>query len=157
MLTEDFPDRARQKAGTLYRTDRLNCAEAVFKALIEESGHPCPLEILRMASAFGRGMGSAGCCCGALVGGEMAVGFLFGRTEERGRCPDTCGQVAKLLHDHFARHNRATCCRVLHKGLPYGTPEQRAACAKRTEDAAAIAAGIILRAFEGKGPSGAHD
>ena len=34
MLDENFPDRVRQKAGTLYRTDRLNCAESVFKALI---------------------------------------------------------------------------------------------------------------------------
>ena len=147
MLDEKFPDRVRQKAGTLYRTDRLNCAESVFKALIEESGRPCPLELLRMASAFGRGMGGAGCCCGALAGGELAVGFLFGRTEESGRCPDSCGQIARELHDRFVRQNRVTCCRVLHKGLPYGTPEQIAACAKRTEEAAAIAAEVIQRAL----------
>ena len=75
----------------------------------------------------------------------MAVGFLFGRTEENGFCPDVCGHVAKQLHDRFVEHNRITCCRVLHKGLPYGTPEQFEACAKRAVEAARIAAEVILR------------
>ena len=145
LFTSDFPDRVEQKTGILFRHDKLNCAESVFRALLEESGNSCPLELLRTASAFGRGMGGAGCCCGALIGGEMAVGFLFGRREENGLCPDVCGHVAKQLHDRFVEHNRVTCCRVLHKGLPYGTPEQFKACAKRTVKAARITAEVILR------------
>ncbi|WP_081637693.1 C-GCAxxG-C-C family protein [Bilophila wadsworthia] len=90
-------------------------------------------------------MGGARCCCGALIGGEMAVGFLFGRTEENGFCPDVCGHVAKQLYDRFVEHNLVTCCRVLHKGLPYGTPEQFEACAKRAVEATRIAAEVILR------------
>ena len=74
MLNRDFPDRVEQRAETLFRKDRLNCAETVFKALMEESGQDCPLELLRLASAFGKGMGRAG-CCGSLVGGEMACPF----------------------------------------------------------------------------------
>lgn len=60
MFTSDFPDRVKQKTGVLFRRDKLNCAESVFKALLEESGNSCPLELLRTASAFGRGMGGSG-------------------------------------------------------------------------------------------------
>ena len=75
----------------------------------------------------------------------MAIGFLFGRTKENDFYPDVCGHVAKQLHERFVKHNRVTCCRVLHKGLPYGTPEQFEACAKRAVEAARIAAEVILR------------
>lgn len=66
-MSGTFPARAAQKALALFKND-LNCAESVFKALLLENGKTCPLELLRTASAFGRGMGEAGCCCGALVG-----------------------------------------------------------------------------------------
>ena len=151
MLNRDFPDRVEQRAETLFRKDRLNCAETVFKALMEESGQDCPLELLRLASAFGKGMGRAGCCCGSLVGGEMAIGALFGRTESSGPCPLSCEERAKDLHDRFVKENRVTCCRVLHKGLAYGTPEQFEACAQRSVRTARLAAKVILDHMPGNG------
>ncbi len=146
----DFPERVKKTTEKLFRQDLLNCAESTFKAILLESGRPCPLEILAMASAFGRGMGGAGCCCGSLIGGEMAIGVLFGRTQETGPCPAECDRLAQLLHERFVEHNRVSCCRILHKGLPYGTPAQFESCAKRTAEAAEIAARVILDA------AGAH-
>ena len=144
MLDKDFPERVAQRAESLFRKDKLNCAETVFKALLEESGQTCPLETLRLASAFGKGMGKAGCSCGSLVGGEMAVGFFFGREEETGFCPESCEEIARELHDRFVKENRVTCCRILHKGLAYGTPEQFDSCALRSVRAARMAAEVIL-------------
>lgn len=151
-FTADFPERVQKTAEELFRKDLLNCAESTFKAILLESGVPCPSEILTIASAFGRGMGGAGCCCGALIGGEMAIGVLLGRKQETGPCSDECNKAARLLHDRFVEHNRVTCCRILHKGLPFGTPEQFESCAKRTANAAQIAARVILEASSACSP-----
>ena len=146
-ITQDFPQRVQRRAEALFRKDLLNCSESVFKALLLEAGLPCPLDLLRLATPFGRGMGGAGCCCGSLIGAQMAMGMLFGRTEETGFPPDTCLLLAKRLHDRFVEKNRVTCCRVLHRGLPYGTSEQFESCAARSAGAAQIAAEVLLDAF----------
>lgn len=142
-LREDMPAQARELAREYFRRDLNNCAESVLRAIMEVNGQSCPVEVLRMASAFGRGMGQAGCACGALVGGEMAIGIFFGRNETAGSPPDICAQAAKLLHKRFKKQNGATCCRILHKGLPFGTEEQFDSCCERTLNAAELAAGVI--------------
>ena len=144
-LDDTYPARVRERAAELYSRDRLSCAEAALQALLECAAVPCPLEVVRLASGFGRGMGEAGCACGALVGAVMAVGALFGRVAPTGRSPQPCADIARAVHDGFKGVNRATCCRVLHKGKPFGSAEQRAECASRTDGAAELAARIILR------------
>ncbi len=143
-LDECYPERVRKSAEAYFRNDLLNCAESALKALLVEAGLPCPVQVTSLASAFGRGMGGAGCCCGALIGGQMALGFLFGRTEERGEPPARCARLAKELHDRFVAKNRASCCRILHRGMPYGSAEQFDACAVRAAEAAELAARIFL-------------
>ena len=143
-LPPDYADKASARAGNLYADDKLNCAEAVFKALLEEAGVSCPPELCKLASAFGKGMGGAGCSCGSLVGAEMAIGFFFGRTEATGHTPDQCLKASKSMHEHFIALNKVTCCRILCKGLRAGSPEQRAQCAKRSADSARKAAEVII-------------
>ena len=149
---EHFPNRVKSTAERYFRSNLFNCAETVLKAVLEESGMPCPLETVRLASAFGRGMGGAGCYCGALVGGQMTIGALFGRMQETGFPPEGCAILSKQLYDRFVQHNRATCCRILHKGLPFGTPEQFDACAIRAACAAEITAQVIREAIMEKFP-----
>lgn len=140
---EDMPAQARELARQYFRQDFNNCAESVFRAIMEVTGRPCPVEVLKLASAFGRGMGEAGCACGALVGGEMAIGVFFGRTGTSGPAPEICARAAKLLHKRFKKQNGATCCRILHKGLAFGTDEQFDSCCDRTLDTAGLTAGVI--------------
>lgn len=149
--TADFPARSRRLTEEFFRRDLLNCAEAVFKGVLCASGKECPLETLRLASAFGRGMGGAGCACGALVGGQMALGVFFGREHEHGFTPDRCADAARELHRRFKAENRATCCRILHKGLPYGTPEQFESCCARAAKAAELAA-LVIREVQAAPP-----
>ena len=144
MLTNDYPERVEVTTEALYRDDNLNCAESVLKALLVEAGHACPPELLKLASAFGHGMGGAGCACGALVGGEMAIGYFLGRTESKGKAPAGCTKAAKELHSRFVALNRATCCRILHKGLKHGTPEQKQSCALRSGGGGRLAAQLLL-------------
>lgn len=157
ILKEDAADEARRMAKTYFQRDTLNCAESVLKTILELCGRPCPVETLALASGFGRGMGGAGCACGALVGGVMAIGALFGRTRETGGVDDVCGDLTKQLHDAFKRENGATCCRVLHRGLPFGTDEQLAACADRTARAAALAAEVVREGLEKRAPTSGLD
>ncbi|MGN1038731.1 MAG: C-GCAxxG-C-C family protein, partial [Mailhella sp.] len=110
------------------------------------AGLPCPASLLKTASGFGRGMGGAGCACGALTGGIMAIGIFFGRENDTGMPPDICAELSKKWHDTFKSMNKATCCRVLHHGLAYGTPEQFDSCCHRTAEAAEAAAKLILEA-----------
>ncbi len=157
VVNECFPANVKINAEHYFREDKFNCAEAVLKSVLIESGMLCPIQFIRMATAFGRGMGGSGCCCGALVGGQMAIGALFGRTKESGFPPEECGRLAKKLYDIFVERNKATCCRVLHKGLPFGSPEQLEACAKRTAETAEITALIVSEAVSCYGVALPHN
>ncbi len=147
--SKEMAQQAKTLARTYYERDQLNCAESVLRALMEVFKGQCPPELLKLSSGFGRGMG-AGCACGALVGSVMAVGALFGRTEPTGRCPKETGVLSKAVHDAFREHFGATCCRILHRGLPFGTPEQKASCATRTAEAAEQAAMILAQALNAR-------
>ncbi len=142
MDIESMCERARLRAEQLYAVDDLNCGESVFKAVLEAFGEPCPLSLLRVASALGTGMNS-GCSCGALTGGELAIGCLLGREQETGSVPKDCKRAAKRCHAEFVRDNRAACCRILTKGMVHDSPERRQACAGRSAAAAGRAVAII--------------
>ena len=141
LFTSDFPDRVEQKTGILFRRDKLNCAESVFRALLEENGNSCPLKLLRTASAFGHAWEVRGVAVELLSAAKWLSAFF---SAER-RKTAFARMCAAMLYDRFVEHNLVTCCRVLHKGLPYGTPEQFEACAKRAVEATRIAAEVILR------------
>ena len=64
---------ARDKAEEYYRSGQFLCSEAVFLVTNEYLGHPVPDEMVNLASGFPVGMGMAGCTCGALAGGVMAL------------------------------------------------------------------------------------
>lgn len=142
-LSVKMPETAKSLAEGYFRDDKNNCAESVFRSIMTACGLECPVEMLKLASPFGRGMGGAGCACGALVGGQMAIGAIFGREQAAGSAPDICADASRLFHKQFKKQNGATCCRILHKGQPYGSDEQLSACCDRTGRAAEMAAAII--------------
>lgn len=138
-----MPGQAKELARQYFRQDLNNCAESVLRAIMQATGRACPVELLKMASPFGRGMGGEGCACGALIGGQMAIGVFFGRDGYSGSAPDMCAEASRQLHKRFKKQNGATCCRILHKGQPFGTEEQFNSCCERTLQAAELAASII--------------
>ena len=56
----------------------FNCSQAVFSAWAEELGLDRETA-LRVATAFGGGMGHRGDTCGAVTGAFMAIGLKHGR------------------------------------------------------------------------------
>ena len=60
-------------------------------------------------------MGGAGCLCGAVAGGAMCIGFLYGRSTPGDPKINRCYELTKEFHDKFKKEFGATCCRILIK------------------------------------------
>src|SRR5512139_34857 len=112
MVDPQIVANARHKAEEFYRSGQFLCSEAVFLVANEYLGHPAPDEMVRLASGFPVGMGLAGCSCGALTGGVMALGLKYGRSEPGAAAPGMF-EAAKELHDRFKARRRMVCCRAL--------------------------------------------
>lgn len=109
------------------------CCEALMKTIIDELELDVPEQVIAMASGMAVGVGKSGCICGALNGGVMALGLLFGRTEQDGPTnPKSikCMQLTHELHDWFKENNgkNAICCRVLTKEYNMGNGEHKPQC-----------------------------
>jgi len=128
----------RATSEDLYRSGQLLCSEAIVYAFNEALGRPLPQEVVKLASAFPVGMGvlgTGGCACGALSGGMMVLGMVYGRSEPGSEAPLVLGK-AKELHDWFSDEKGSTCCRVLIRGLEFGSQEHIDQCVAFTGDVA---------------------
>lgn len=142
---DDFPYLVRGMAEANFRKGRFFCSEAVLRAIIDAADMQDRREIVALASGFATGMGGAGCSCGAVVGGIMALGLYFGRSTPGDPKVDDCMKFAHELHDQFRKKHKSVCCRVLNKDFIQNSPEQHEMCSLRTGDASELAAVIISR------------
>lgn len=147
-FNSDYAECVKNHAENAFRLREYNCAEAVFEALLVCAGLECPPSLRRAANGFGRGMGGAGCACGALVGSIMAAGIMLNDENDPRPSNPYCNEIAKKLHDAFRAKHGATCCRILHRNQEFDSPEQLESCAKRTAETAELASKIIRAAFD---------
>lgn len=95
----------------------FNCAQSVFAAFAPESGISVD-ESLRIATAFGGGMGKQQLVCGAVTGALMALGTIRGKGLHD---PETKKQeVYHLTRDFcqaFISKHKSLHCRELLNGL----------------------------------------
>ncbi|WP_434510249.1 C-GCAxxG-C-C family (seleno)protein [Desulfitobacterium sp. AusDCA] len=141
----DIKERVRQQAGGYYRQGDYYCSEAIIRTIRDEFQLNVPDEVIAMASGFPVGMGGSGCTCGALVGGIMALGLFFGRSEPGSKKVDLAMALSKELYDYFIAQHKSTCCRVLTKGMELGSPVHMEQCIAFTGEMAAKATEIIER------------
>ena len=130
--------KLRRKAEDLYRSGQFLCSEAILFTFNEALGNPLPQEAVRLASGFPVGMGAigtGGCTCGALAGGVMVLGMVYGRSNPGDEAPLVLGK-AKELHDWFKNEKHSTCCRVLLGHLEFGSPDHINQCVSFTGDVA---------------------
>lgn len=135
---------ARAKAEEMYSGGQFLCSEAVFLVANEFLGRPVPDACVRLASGFPVGMGMAGCSCGALTGGVMALGLKYGRTEAKTATPGMF-EAAKELHDRFLERRGAVCCRTLIGQFIFASPEHIRQCTTITGEVAADVIDILGR------------
>lgn len=138
-------DAVRQNAERIYRDGDFYCSEAVVKAIRDQYLPEFPDEVIAAASGFPVGMGGAGCTCGAVSGGVMALGLVFGRSTAKDKRVKKCMQLAKELHETFRKQNASLCCRVLTKKVRHGSAEHIDQCVRLTGEVAAEVARIIER------------
>lgn len=108
-LTQEVIRKAEQ-----YFDQGLNCAQAVALSNLELLGGRTE-GIRRMAAGFGHGM-NAGCTCGALSGGVLAMGCLLSDEQAKGFDKQVVDATAEL-HRRFVQEFGSTCCRTLRKKL----------------------------------------
>ena len=111
--------RAAANAVDLY-DEGYFCGEAVLKVVNSLAPEPLPASLMRLGTGFCEGMGGAGCTCGALAGGVMAIGLFAGR-ESVTDAWEPSFFPAGALHDRFRTAFKAGCCRTIVR--PFGGME----------------------------------
>lgn len=126
------------------------CCEALMSSIRDNFELDVPKEVIAMASGMAVGVGRSGCLCGAVNGGVMALGMIFGRTEPTGPKDPAVNKVMAMtneLHDYFKTANgkKSTCCRVLTREFDMGKGEHKEQCIYYTGLCAGKVAEIIIR------------
>ena len=124
-----------------YHKSGFHCAEAVSKAIVETYGQGMGQDIARMATAFGGGVGRTHQdICGALTGGVIALGCLFGRSEPGADWTDAY-ELAAELRRRFVREHGTTNCGVLL--ATFGPQENMMRCKQLSGEVAGMLATIL--------------
>ncbi len=111
----------------------FNCSQSVFSAFAPELGLGREMA-LRVATAFGGGMGHRGDTCGAVTGAFMVIGLRHGRvraedTETRDRAYSL---VNRFAGEFEARRGSIVCRELL--GFDLSTPEGERLAEERWPD-----------------------
>ena len=113
-----------------YFQNGFSCSESLIKWAIDEN--LVSEELLSVATPFSGGMGS-GCLCGAIAGAQMIIGSQHGRDNRFGNEVNARAKAKEFIQKFTERH-KATCCRVLTKGLDMASPERKAHCTNMVDD-----------------------
>jgi C_GCAxxG_C_C family probable redox protein len=145
----DF-ERIRNLAEEYYRSGDFYCSESIVKTIKDEFQLPISDDVIAAASGFPVGMGGAGCTCGAVAGGIMALGLFFGRTEAKDGKVNHTMALTKELHNEFKNTHRSLCCRVLTKDMELGSQKHMEQCISFTGEVAEKVARMIIRELDKK-------
>jgi C_GCAxxG_C_C family probable redox protein len=105
-MGESKAEQVAAEAEGYYRSGKMHCAEAVLMAIRNSYAPEVPDAVVQMASGFGGGSG-AGCLCGAVAGGTMALGLVLDEDKRRVKL------LTHELHRWFKEQYGATCCKVI--------------------------------------------
>jgi len=124
-----------------YHKSGYHCAEAVSKAIVEaydgDNGKYDP----KAATAFGGGVGRTKQeICGALSGGIIALGYLFGRCEPEADWTDASDLAAKLKHRFVQKYGATNCDALL---ATFGPQDNMMRCKQLSGEVADMLADII--------------
>lgn len=131
---EEFLDEVQKEAEGYFQRGEFFCSEAVVQVINDTLGRIYPEEVVKLASGFPIGLGKAQCLCGAVSGGEMALGMVYGRVHGEQMDPKML-DLAKDLHDYVKTEYRSLCCRVITRkwaGDNFQSPERKKHCIEIT-------------------------
>ena len=120
----------------------FHCAEAVSKTITDLFAQEPSKELPRMATAFGGGIGGTHEeACGALSGGILALGYLFGRREPGADKTDAYQLATEFRKRFIDEFDSATCSKIL---MAFGPQENLHKCKALTAVTAGILGDLLL-------------
>lgn len=136
---KQYVENIRKTAENYYKNGEFFCSEAVVQTINDALGKPYPEAVVKLASGFPIGLGKAQCLCGAVSGGEMALGMVYGRVYGEPMDPKML-ERSKSLHDYIKEEYNSLCCRVITrqwKDDNFQSPERKQHCVAITGKVAA--------------------
>ncbi|MFP4023780.1 MAG: C-GCAxxG-C-C family protein [Thiohalospira sp.] len=143
----------KSKKALSYFNNSFNCAQSVFTTFGPELGL-AEDDCLKIACAFGAGMGKQQHVCGAVSGALMVLGAKFGKAlnDPESKKEITYSAAEEFL-DRFKAKNGSIICKKLLRGLNMNDPEElkkinelklfKTSCEKYIQDAVEIAEKLI--------------
>jgi C_GCAxxG_C_C family probable redox protein len=107
----------------------FNCSQSVAAVYADDLGLKST-DALRMAAAFGGGIGRSGQTCGAVTGALMVLGMKYGMTEADAQAKERMYVIAQDFLRQFAQRHGTLLCRDL-VNADISTPEGRAVMRER--------------------------
>ena len=123
----------------------LHCSEVIFTHLGRCYDPEFDPRMMRLATGFGGGIAEEADVCGALVGGVMLIGHLYGRSslkEDQTRC----WELSRAYRRRFKEELGDTSCYYFTKGQ--FNPENHRKCAEVVLKAARILLDLLSPAEE---------
>jgi len=141
-------EQIQRDAKEIYKSEKLQCAEAIVHSIIKNVDPNMPEELILAASGFSIGVGQTQCMCSTVSAAVLCLGYFFGRSFPTTITdPDSQKTLALAfeLQESFRNENKVLCCRILRKGAKDG--ERLEKCTSMIGDMAAKTAEIIAREF----------
>lgn len=122
------------------------CSESVIYAINKNLELGMSDDAIAMSSGFPWGLGGPGCICGALAGGTMCLGQVFGRRTPGDPAIQKCFKLTEELHDYFVEQNGAPCCgKIIAEYADRNDPDRKCKCTKLVRSTVHKVAEIIIR------------
>ena len=125
------------------------CSESVIYAINKNLELGISDDAIAMSSGFPWGLGGPGCLCGALAGGTMSLGQVFGRRTPGDPKIKKCFELTEELHNYFVEQNGAACCgRIIAEFDDRNDPKRKCKCTALVRSTVRKVAEIIIRESE---------
>jgi C_GCAxxG_C_C family probable redox protein len=134
MTKEQLLESVKKEAEGYFDRGEFFCSESVAHTINNLLGKPYDDDVIKMASGFPIGLGKSGCLCGAVSGGQMALGMVYGRAHGE-PMNEKMFPIAAELHDFIKKEYGSTCCRVITRqwaGDNFKSPERKKHCVEIT-------------------------
>lgn len=141
-------EKVREDAEGYFRRGNYYCSEAIVASVRDNIAPEMPEALIAAASGFPIGVGRSKCMCGAVSGGVISLGYVFGRTGPTSPADPKSVRAMELaneLQQAFRDSHKVLCCSVQTKGMDIASGEHKAQCVSFTGEMAAKTAEIIAR------------